>query len=123
MGFKDELDAILAGTPEDKQVLLFSATMPDEIRHIASKYMDSPQEVSGGRANKSNEMITHYYYVVSAKDRYNALKRIADVNPDIYAIIFAGPRPKRRKSPTNWGTMVTMPTLCTVIFHRHSATM
>ena len=88
MGFKDELDAILAGTPEDKQVLLFSATMPDEIRHIASKYMDSPQEVSGGRANKSNEMITHYYYVVSAKDRYNALKRIADVNPDIYAIIF-----------------------------------
>ncbi|MBK8112486.1 MAG: DEAD/DEAH box helicase [Saprospiraceae bacterium] len=88
MGFKDELDAILAGTPENKQVLLFSATMPDEIRHIASKYMHSPQEVSGGRANKSNEMITHYYYVVSAKDRYNALKRIADVNPDIYAIIF-----------------------------------
>ena len=88
MGFKDELDAILAGTPEDKQVLLFSATMPDEIRHIASKYMHSPQEVSAGRANKSNEMITHYYYVVSARDRYNALKRIADVNPDIYAIIF-----------------------------------
>ncbi|MBK8700701.1 MAG: DEAD/DEAH box helicase [Saprospiraceae bacterium] len=88
MGFKDELDAILAGTPEDKQVLLFSATMPDEIRHIASRYMHNPQEVSAGKANKGNEMITHYYYVVSAKDRYNALKRIADVNPDIYGIIF-----------------------------------
>jgi ATP-dependent RNA helicase DeaD len=88
MGFKDELDSILADTPSTKQVLLFSATMPSEIRHIASKYMNSPKEVSAGRENKSNEMITHFYYLVSAKDRYNALKRIADVNPDIYAIIF-----------------------------------
>ena len=88
MGFKDELDEILAGTPEEKQVLLFSATMPEEIRRIASKYMSNPKEVSAGRANKSNEMIAHFYYVVSAKDRYNALKRIADVNPEIYAIIF-----------------------------------
>jgi ATP-dependent RNA helicase DeaD len=88
MGFKDELDAILNGTPADKQVLLFSATMPDEIRKIASKYMKNPKEVSSGRENKSNENISHYYYLVNAKDRYNALKRIADVNPDIYAIIF-----------------------------------
>lgn len=88
MGFKDELDEILAGTPEDKQVLLFSATMPSEIRRIASKYMKNPKEVSAGRENKSNEMITHFYYLVNAKDRYNALKRVADVNPDIYAIIF-----------------------------------
>ncbi|MFM2394698.1 MAG: hypothetical protein RLZZ546_2680, partial [Bacteroidota bacterium] len=82
------LDDILSGTPEDKQVLLFSATMPDEIRNIAAKYMHSPIEISAGRANKSNEMITHYYYVVNARDRYNALKRIADNNPDIYSIIF-----------------------------------
>jgi ATP-dependent RNA helicase DeaD len=88
MGFKDELDEILAGTPEDKQVLLFSATMPSEIRRIASKYMKNPKEVSAGRENKSNEMITHFYYLVNAKDRYSALKRVADINPDIYAIIF-----------------------------------
>lgn len=88
MGFKDDLDDILSGTPENKQVLLFSATMPVEIRNIASKYMHSPIEISAGRANKSNEMITHYYYVVNARDRYNALKRIADNNPDIYSIIF-----------------------------------
>jgi ATP-dependent RNA helicase DeaD len=88
MGFKDELDAILAGTPQDKQVLLFSATMPEEIRRIASQYMTKPREVSAGRENKSNENISHYYYQVSAKDRYNALKRIADINPNIYAIIF-----------------------------------
>jgi ATP-dependent RNA helicase DeaD len=88
MGFKDELDDILSGTPADKQVLLFSATMPDEIRRIAGKYMTKPREVSAGRENKSNENITHFYYQVSAKDRYSALKRIADINPDIYSIIF-----------------------------------
>ncbi len=88
MGFKDELDEILSGTPEEKQVLLFSATMPSEIRRIASKYMKNPKEVSAGRENKSNEMITHFYYLVNAKDRYSALKRVADINPDIYAIIF-----------------------------------
>jgi ATP-dependent RNA helicase DeaD len=88
MGFKDELDEILAGTPEEKQVLLFSATMPSEIRRIAAKYMKNPKEVSAGRENKSNEMIDHFYYLVNAKDRYNALKRVADINPNIYAIIF-----------------------------------
>lgn len=88
MGFKDDMDAILAGTPEDKQVLLFSATMPSEIRHISEKYMHNPVEISAGRVNKSNENIVHFYYLVNAKDRFNALKRIADVNPDIYAIVF-----------------------------------
>jgi len=88
MGFKDELDAILAGTPETKQVLLFSATMPKEIRHIAAKYMNDAEEVSAGKVNVSNETIHHIYYMVSAKDRYVALKRIADMNPNIYAIIF-----------------------------------
>lgn len=88
MGFKDDMDAILAGTPEEKQVLLFSATMPSEIRHISEKYMQNPVEISAGRVNKSNENIVHFYYLVNAKDRFNALKRIADVNPDIYAIVF-----------------------------------
>ena len=88
MGFKDDMDAILAGTPKEKQVLLFSATMPAEIRHISEKYMNNPQEISAGRVNKTNENIHHFFYVVNAKDRFNALKRIADVNPDIYAIVF-----------------------------------
>ena len=88
MGFKDELNAILETTPADKQVLLFSATMPKEIRNIANTYMNNPMEVSAGKPNTGNESIEHIYYLVSAKDKYTALKRIADINPDIYAIIF-----------------------------------
>jgi ATP-dependent RNA helicase DeaD len=88
MGFKDDMDAILAGTPDAKQVLLFSATMPHEIRQISEKYMNNPAEIATDRVNKSNENIHHFYYLVNAKDRFNALKRIADVNPDIYAIVF-----------------------------------
>ena len=88
MGFKDELDAILETSPAEKQVLLFSATMPSEIRRIAQKYMKNAKEVSAGKVNVGNATISHLYYVAQAKDRYLALKRIVDVHPNIYGIIF-----------------------------------
>lgn len=88
MGFKEELDAILAETPSTKQTILFSATMPSMMRSIASKYMKNPIEVKAGEANISADKIEHIFYMVHAQDRYQALRRIADVNPDIYGIVF-----------------------------------
>ncbi|NTW78365.1 MAG: DEAD/DEAH box helicase, partial [Syntrophaceae bacterium] len=88
MGFKDDLNDILATTPRTKRVLLFSATMPGEIENIARSYMKKPMEITVGSKNTGAENIEHQYYVVHAKDRYVALKRIADFYPDIYAIIF-----------------------------------
>src|SRR5450759_5265341 len=88
MGFKEELNAVLASTPEDKRVLLFCATMPRGIESIARSYMKKPQEITVGSRNTTAENVHHQYYVVHAKDRYSALKRIADYYPDIYAIIF-----------------------------------
>jgi len=88
MGFKEELNAVLKGTPEDKRVLLFSATMPREIESIAKSYMKEPREITVGARDTTAKNVHHQYYVVHAKDRYAALKRIADYYPDIYAIIF-----------------------------------
>jgi ATP-dependent RNA helicase DeaD len=88
MGFKDDLDLILSQTPEEKNTWLFSATMPHEVQRIAKNYMSEPFEVTVGQRNSGNENIEHLYYVVHAKDRYLALKRIADFNPDIFAIVF-----------------------------------
>lgn len=88
MGFKEDLNAILAGTPDNKRVLLFSATMAKEIEHIAQSYMKNPTAITVGTKNTGAENVHHQYYVVHAKDRYIALKRIADYYPDIYAIIF-----------------------------------
>jgi len=88
MGFKDDLNEILSGTPVQKRVLLFSATMPAGIESIARSYMKNPKEITIGSKNMGAENIQHQYYVVHAKDRYLALKRIADYYPDIYAIIF-----------------------------------
>ena len=92
MGFKDDLDAILANTPETKQTLLFSATMPKEIVNIAKKYMTDAEEISVGKRNTGNADVEHEYYMVHAKDRYIALKRLADIHPDIYGIIFCRTR-------------------------------
>ncbi|MFN5296332.1 MAG: DEAD/DEAH box helicase [Flavobacteriales bacterium] len=88
MGFKDDLDLILSQTPDEKNTWLFSATMPQEVQRIAKNYMNEPFEVTVGQRNSGNENIEHLYYVVHAKDRYLALKRIADYNPDIFAIVF-----------------------------------
>ena len=92
MGFKDDLDAILAETPKEKQTLLFSATMPDEVSKIAKKYMNSPEEVSVGKRNSGADNVTHEYYMVHAKDRYIALKRVVDINPAVYGIVFCRTR-------------------------------
>jgi ATP-dependent RNA helicase DeaD len=88
MGFKEDLNAILSGTPENKRVLLFSATMAKEIECIAQSYMKKPVAITVGIKNTGAENVHHQYYVVHAKDRYIALKRIADYYPDIYSIIF-----------------------------------
>ncbi|MBS3993183.1 MAG: DEAD/DEAH box helicase [Bacteroidetes bacterium] len=88
MGFKDELDRILEETPSEKQTMLFSATFPQEVHNIAKNYMHKPIEVSAGKVNLGADSVEHHYYVVAEKNRYAALKRIADLNPDIYAIIF-----------------------------------
>ncbi len=92
MGFKEDLDAILAGTPADKQTLLFSATMPREILRIADKYMHQPEEISAGKKNVGADNVHHEYYVTHAKYRYEVLKRIADMNPKIYGIVFCRTR-------------------------------
>ncbi len=92
MGFKEELDAILEQTPAEKETLLFSATMPKEIRRIAEKYMNDPEEVLVGKKNTGAENVKHEFYIVQAKDRYEALKRIADINPNIYSIVFCRTR-------------------------------
>ncbi len=88
MGFKDDLDQILGNTPPTKNTWLFSATMPREVERIASKYMESPLEISVGKKNSGNENIQHIYYTVNQRDRYAALKRIADFYPDIFGIVF-----------------------------------
>ena len=92
MGFRDELDGILENTPAEKQTLLFSATMPKEVRNIANNYMKNPKEISVGKKNAGADNVKHLYYVVKAPDRYLALKRLADINPNIYGIVFCRTR-------------------------------
>jgi len=92
MGFKEDIDMILQKTPETKNVWLFSATMPKEVAQISKNYMDNPLEVSIGHKNQSNENIEHIYYSVKEKDRYAALKRLIDVNPDIFGLVFCRTR-------------------------------
>ena len=92
MGFKEELDAILDETPKEKQTLLFSATMSKEVRNISKKYMNNPLEIAVARVNIGAENVKHLYYMVQARDRYEVLKRIADINPDVYGIVFCRTR-------------------------------
>jgi len=92
MGFKDELDQILEVTPGTKQTLLFSATFPKEVDSIARNYMNQPVEISAGKKNVGADNVTHEYYLVSDRNRYPALKRIADINPSIYSIVFCRTR-------------------------------
>ncbi len=92
MGFQDDLDAILEDTPKEKQTLLFSATMPKGISKIAKKYMENAQEIEVGERNSGAKNVEHHFYMVHAKDRFEALKRTVDMNPDIYGIIFCRTR-------------------------------
>lgn len=92
MGFTDSINAILAEVPETRNMLLFSATMPQGIASITRKYMKNPKEIIIGKKNEGNKNIRHVYYMVQARDKYLALKRIADYYPNIYGIIFCRTR-------------------------------
>ncbi|WP_027138777.1 DEAD/DEAH box helicase [Gaetbulibacter saemankumensis] len=88
MGFKEDITDILSHTPTDKSTWLFSATMPKEVASIAKNFMHQPQEITVGNKNESTSNVSHEYYLVNARDRYQALKRLADANPDIFSVVF-----------------------------------
>jgi ATP-dependent RNA helicase DeaD len=88
MGFYEDITAILSYTPKDKCTWLFSATMPEEVAVIARKFMKKPIEITVGQKNSGAVNIRHEYYIVQGRDRYSALKRLADANPDIFSLIF-----------------------------------
>lgn len=88
MGFYEDITAILSHTPSEKSTWLFSATMPKEVATIAKKFMRTPVEITVGTKNKGTSNVSHEYYVVNARDRYAALKRLSDANPDIFSVIF-----------------------------------
>ena len=88
MGFQEEIEPILGGVPEDHRTMLFSATMPKTIAEIAKKYLNNAVEITIGHKNAGSANVNHVYYLVHAKDKYAALKRIVDYYPNIYGIIF-----------------------------------
>ena len=88
MGFFEDITEILSHSPKDKSTWLFSATMPKEVSTIAKKFMHTPVEITVGTKNTGSENVSHEYFLVNARDRYNALKRLADANPDIFSLIF-----------------------------------
>ncbi len=92
MGFQEDLNSILAETPDSKQTLLFSATMPNEIARMTKKYMDDPIEISAGTKNSGAKNVSHEYYLSAPRDRYSTLKAIIDSERDMYAIVFCRTR-------------------------------
>ena len=97
MGFKDDIETILKETPENRRTLLFSATMPAEIQRIAKQYMHDYQEITVGVRNSGTENVEHIYYISQARQRYLVLKRIVDLNPDIYGIVFCRTRQETKE--------------------------
>ncbi|MCL2074628.1 MAG: DEAD/DEAH box helicase [Marinilabiliaceae bacterium] len=92
MGFKEEIDTILSEMPNSKQTFLFSATIPNDILRIAGQYMKNPERISVGPENKAHKNISHEFYETKPQNCYQALRRIADMNPDIYSLIFCRTR-------------------------------
>jgi len=92
MGFLEELESILSNVPDFAQTLLFSATMPRQVANIAKNYMTDPDEITIGTKNAGAKNVTHECYMVHARDRYAALKRLADLYPDMYGIVFCRTR-------------------------------
>ena len=92
MGFKEDLEAIIQQTPKKKQILLFSATMTQKVVGVTKKYMKNSLEIAVARVNRAADNVEHIYYVVKPRDRYEVVKRIADMNPDIYGIVFCRTR-------------------------------
>ncbi|WP_291115587.1 DEAD/DEAH box helicase [Flavobacterium sp. UBA6135] len=88
MGFYEDIVSILSTTPDEKSTWLFSATMPQEVARIAKKFMHEPQEITVGAKNSGSATVSHEFYLVNARDRYEALKRLADANPDIFSVVF-----------------------------------
>ena len=88
MGFYEDITAILSHTPQEKSTWLFSATMPNEVAKIAHKFMRKPIEITVGTRNQATNTVQHEYYIVSGRHRYQALKRLADANPDIFSVVF-----------------------------------
>ncbi|MDR1348363.1 MAG: DEAD/DEAH box helicase [Prevotellaceae bacterium] len=97
MGFQEDLETILQNVPGERRTLLFSATMPKEIEHIAQKYMSESKSISIGIRNSGSDNVEHVYYTVQASNRYMALKRIVDINPDIYGIVFCRTRQETKE--------------------------
>ena len=97
MGFKEDIETILKETPENRRTTLFSATMPAEIARIAKKYMKDYEEITVGNRNSGSDNVSHIYYVSQAKQRYLVLKRIVDLNPDIYGIVFCRTRQETKE--------------------------
>ncbi len=97
MGFKEDIETILSETPDTRRTMLFSATMPAEIQRIAQKYMKQAREITVGTKNSGNENVEHHYYVTQARQRYLTLKRVVDLNPDIYGIVFCRTRQETKE--------------------------
>ena len=92
MGFVDSINDILSHVPDDRKMLMFSATMPPEVSKIAARFMKEPEEIVVGTRNEGAANVRHIYYMVNARDKYLALKRVADNSPSIYAIVFCRTR-------------------------------
>ena len=92
MGFKDDLDFILDTTSENRQTLLFSATMSKEVRSISKRFMNDANEITVEKLNSGSKNVEHHIYNVSSRDKYATLKRISDFNPEIYGIVFCRTR-------------------------------
>ena len=88
MGFYEDIVNILSTTPDDKSTWLFSATMPAEVARIGKQFMKDPIEITVGAKNSGSATVSHEFYLVNARDRYEALKRLADANPDIFSVVF-----------------------------------
>ncbi|MDO7598649.1 MAG: DEAD/DEAH box helicase [Flavobacteriaceae bacterium] len=88
MGFFEDITEILSHTPDEKNTWLFSATMPKEVSVIAKKFMHNPEEITVGTRNAGTKNVSHEYYKVSGRDRYPALRRLADAHPDIFSVVF-----------------------------------
>ncbi|MBE8723794.1 DEAD/DEAH box helicase [Flavobacterium hungaricum] len=88
MGFYEDIVSILSDTPDEKSTWLFSATMPQEVARIAKQFMTDPLEITVGTKNSGSSTVSHEFYLVNARDRYEALKRLADANPDIFSVVF-----------------------------------
>lgn len=101
MGFYEDITEILSHTPQDKNTWLFSATMPKEVASIAKEFMYNPKEITVGHKNEGSKNVSHEYYLVNSRDRYQALKRLADANPDIFSVVFCRTKRDTQKVAEN----------------------